>query len=70
MKLSGGIGCVNSRMLEGIVCGGRFDMTLIEARRNSFAAATGIAAAPPRVLVSHNACSVTALKAEPAASFS
>jgi hypothetical protein len=36
MKFSGGTGCVNSRMQGALVCGGRFGMTLIEARRNGF----------------------------------
>lgn len=37
MKLSGGIGCVNVHVaIARHVCGGRFDMTLIEARRNLF----------------------------------
>jgi hypothetical protein len=35
-QLSGGTGCVTSRMHGAYVCGGRFDMTLIEARRNFF----------------------------------
>jgi hypothetical protein len=40
MKLSGGIGCVNVHVaIARHVCGGRFDMTLIEARRNSLGGA-------------------------------
>jgi hypothetical protein len=35
-QLFGGTGCVNSRMQGALVCGGRFGMTLIEARRNFF----------------------------------
>jgi len=35
-QLSGGTGCVTSRMHGAYVCGGRFDMTLIEARRKLF----------------------------------
>jgi hypothetical protein len=37
MKLSGGKGCVNVHVaIARYVCGGRFDMTLIEARRKPF----------------------------------
>jgi hypothetical protein len=37
MKLFGGTGCVNVHVaIARHVCGGRFDMTLIEARRNFF----------------------------------
>jgi hypothetical protein len=52
MKLSGGTGCVNVHVaIARHVCGGRFDMTLIEARRNSLGGAgrdKGLTDAHPR----------------------
>jgi hypothetical protein len=52
MKLSGGTGCVNVHVaIARYVCGGRFDMTLIEARRNSLGGAgrdKGLTDAHPR----------------------
>lgn len=52
MKLFGGTGCVNVHVaIARHVCGGRFDMTLIEARRNSLGGAGwvgGLTDAHPR----------------------